>query len=99
VKVRTLYKRAIEELGLAQLDVYRVKDDSGVEKDIVRIFDPATTKVVLVDLGTIREALTPIEYLERILKALDEAGIAYPERKAAELREAFSRLSEARAEA
>jgi len=99
VKVLALYKRAIEELGLRQLDVYRVRDERGVEKDIVRIFDPASVRVITVDLGAIREALKPTEYLGKIFEALDNAGIPYPERKANELMEAFRRLEKPEAEA
>ncbi len=99
-KILTLYKRAIEELGLRQLDVYRVvaedeKTKARVEKDIVRVFDPATNKVVLIDLGRIREALQPLEYIDAILEALKKNEIPFPERKANELREAFKRLQEA----
>ena len=92
-----LYKRAIEELGLRQLDVYRVRDEKGVEKDIVRIFDPASVRVITVDLGAIREAIKPTDYLSKILETLDEAGIPYPERKARELMEAFKKLEEPQA--
>ena len=94
MKVRALYKRAIEELGLMQLDVYRVVDEEKkTVKDVVRIYDPTTTKVVLVDLGSIREALSPVDYFTKILEALKEAGIPYPERKANQILEAFRRMS------
>lgn len=94
MKVRALYKRAIEELGLMQLDVYRVIDDrKKTVKDIVRIYDPTTTKVVLVDLGNIREALSPVDYFNKILEALRKAGVPYPERKANQILEAFKRMS------
>ena len=100
MKVRALYKKAIEELGLMQLDVYRVVDPKKkVPKDIVRIYDPTTTKVVTVDLGNIREALKPVEYFTKILDALKEAGIPYPERKANQILEAFRRMSAEEGEA
>jgi len=102
-RLLTLYKAAIEELGLRQLDVYRVEKD-GKLVDIIRIFDPGTIKVILVELPGIREAVSPKDYIDILLKALDEAGIQYPERKANQLRDIFYKLSqeageEAKAEA
>jgi len=102
-RLLTLYKAAIEELGLRQLDVYRVEKD-GKLVDILRIFDPGSIKVILVELPSIREAVAPKDYIDILLRALDEAKIQYPERKANQLRELFYKLSqetgeEARAEA
>ena len=90
VRTLTLYKKIIEELGLRQLDVYRVRDEkAGGLKDIIRVFDPATSKVYLVDLGKIREAVKPIEFLEAVVKASEEAEVRLPERIVARLREKF----------
>ena len=99
----TLYKAAIEELGLRQLDVYRVKEvdkDAKQEKlvDVIRIFDPASNKVVLVKLPAIREAVSPKEYIEILLKSLKDNGISYPERKAAQLVEVFTEITESEKE-
>jgi len=90
VRTLTLYKKIIEELGLRQLDVYRVRDEkAGGFKDIIRVFDPATSKVYLVDLGKIREAVKPVEFLEAVIKASEGAGVRLPERIVARLREKF----------
>lgn len=91
VKTLTLYKRIVEELGLRQLDVYRVSDGKGGLKDVIRILDPTTNKVFTIDLGRIREAVKPLEFLEALVKASSENGVTLPERKVNELREAFSR--------
>lgn len=91
VKTLTLYKRVIEELGLRQLDVYRVADEKGGLKDILRVFDPTTNKVLTIDLGKIREAIKPLEFLDLIVKVATESGIMLPERKVNELREVFSK--------
>jgi len=95
----TLYKAAIEELGLRQLDVYRiVKKDENKMVDVIRIFDPATNKVVLVELPSIREALDPKDYIDILLDSLAKAGVSYPERKAAQLRDLFYKLSQEKGE-
>lgn len=91
VKTLTLYKRIIEELGLKQLDVYRVPDEKGGLKDVLRVFDPATSKVLIIDLGKIREAAEPLQFLEVIVKAASESGVLLPERKVGELRDYFSK--------
>ena len=85
----TVYKRIINELGLMQLDVYRVVED-GKTLDIVRIYDPAKNKVFLVNLGVTREALTPLEFIEKLEKAASEAGVTLPERKLKQLKEAYA---------
>jgi len=95
VKTLTLYKRIIEELGLKQLDVYRIRDDKGVLKDIVRLFDPSTYRVITIDLGKIREALQPGEFLEAIVNASNNAGIRLPERVVSRLREKFAQSKSA----
>lgn len=102
-KIYTPYKKLIEELGLFQLDVYRIKGAAGskgeeaseapVVRDIVRIYDPATNKVVVVDLGGPRESLDLATYLERVVSSLKEAGIPLPERKVAMLMNALSKKS------
>ncbi len=94
VKTLTLYKRIVEELGLRQLDVYRVRDSKGTLKDVLRLFDPATNKVFTLDLGKVREALQPGEFLEAIIKAADEAEVRLPDRIVTRLRELFSKPAE-----
>ncbi len=90
----SLYKRIIEELGLRQLDVYRVPAEKGGFKDVIRLLDPMTNKVALVDLGKLREATDPAEFLEKIIEAATKAEIAIPERKIEQLKEALSSKTE-----
>jgi hypothetical protein len=78
-KLYTKYKRLIEAVGLKQLDVYRVVRD-GKTVDIVRLYDPASGKVAVVDLGTTRESLGLSEYLEKVVDALKKQGITVNER-------------------
>ncbi len=86
----TIYKRIISELGLLQLDVYRVIE-SGKTLDIIRIYDPAKNKVFLVNLGVTREALTPLEFIEKLEEAAKASEVTLPERKLKKLKETFSR--------
>jgi hypothetical protein len=85
------YKRLVEALGLRVLDIYRVSE-KGKPKDVVRILDYATGKVVLVDLETTREALRYREFLERILGKLRESGVEVSDRIAGRVLEEASRL-------
>lgn len=91
VKVLSKYKYIIEELGLRQLDVYRVMGEKDIMKDIVRLYDPATTKVITVDLGKIRESMNPLEFLEKIADAAKKEGISLPERKLRELKDILNK--------
>ena len=98
-KIYTPYKRIIEELGLFQLDVYRVRTEKGTLKDVLRIQDPASGKVVTIDLGATREALSLTEYLDKVVEALTSSGVALPERRIRQLRERLERMEKARAAA
>ena len=89
------YKRLVEALGVRILDIYRVAGEDGRQKDVVRILDYATGKVVLVDLEAAREALKFREYVEKIVEALRDAGIQVNERIAARVLEEASRLDSA----
>ncbi len=86
----TVYKRIIEELGLMQLDVYRVQEKSKIV-DIVRIYDPAKNTVFMVNLDAPRESLTPLDFIEKLEKAASAAKVALPERKLAQLKDYFSK--------
>lgn len=78
------YRFIIEALGLKQLDVYRVRE-GGVEVDLLRLYDPSTRKVVIVNLGTVRESLDNKEFLERLLRSLEERGVKVSEKRLARL--------------
>jgi hypothetical protein len=89
------YRRLIEALGLRQLDVYRIRDNStGKLKDIVRVSDPSTGKVVVVDLGTVRESLSYQEFLSKVLDGVKNAGIPLPDRLVANVMSEAKRLDE-----
>jgi len=92
------YKRLVEALGLRVLDVYRVSE-KGKPKDIVRILDYATGKVVLVDLGATREALRYREFIERVVEKLRASGVEVSERLIGRIMEEASRLDKAQGEA
>lgn len=89
----TLYRQVVEELGLKQLDVYRVSGDKGGFKDVLRLFDPASGRVFTVDLGRVRESVDPLEFLEAVVNAAREKGVTLPDRRVAELRSALSKRS------
>ncbi len=89
-KIYTIYKNIVRELGLFQLDVYRVFKE-GKQVDILRLYDPVKNAVFTVDLGTPREALEPADFLDKLVKAAEEAEISLPERKVNQLREALRR--------
>ena len=78
-KIYTKYKRVVEAIGLKQLDVYRVVRDGRVI-DIVRIYDPASGRVAVIDLGTTRESLDLKDYLSRVVEELRRQGITVNER-------------------
>ncbi len=88
-KIYTRYKEVVEYLGFKQLDVYRVESE-GKTVDIIRIMDPMTGKVGVVNLGAARETLSMKEFLEKIVKGAEEAGLPVNERRIAILRERFS---------
>ncbi len=89
------YRRLIEALGLKQLDVYRIRDNSsGKLKDIVRVSDPSSGRVVVVDLGTVRESLSYQEFLTKVLDGIKRAGIPLPDRLVANVMNEAKRLDE-----
>ncbi|MCE4603254.1 MAG: hypothetical protein F7C08_00195 [Desulfurococcales archaeon] len=88
-KIYTKYKDVVEYLGFKQLDVYRVESE-GRTVDIIRIMDPMTGKVGVVNLGAAREALSMSEFLENVVKGAEEAGLPVNERRVATLKERFS---------
>ncbi len=94
-RVFTVYRRIITSLGLKELDVYRVVGEDGIKKDILRLYDFTSNKVVLVDLGTTREAMSPVEFLNKVVEKAREAGISLPERKIRELSKELSEKQEA----
>ncbi len=79
-KIYTKYKKLIELLNLRQLDIYRIVGKDGKIKEIVRIIDPATKKVVQVDLGTVRESLNYLEFLNKIKEGVAKEGISINDR-------------------
>ena len=89
----TKYRRIIEMLNLRQLDVYRVTHDKAGAKDLLRIMDPSSGKIVIVDLETTREALTFGEFLERLVYKLKEQGITLDDRLVERIRRAIENLS------
>lgn len=89
------YRRLVEALGLRQLDVYRVRDNNtGKQKDVVRVFDPSTGKVVVVDLGNVRESLSYQEFLSKVLEGVRKAGIPLPDRVVANVLSEAQKLDE-----
>lgn len=87
-KLLNKYKIFVTALGLEQLDVYRVVKD-GKPVDILRILDPSTGKIVMIDLGVSRESLGEEEFLKKLLEELEKNGITVSERILARLRERF----------
>ncbi|MEB3852057.1 MAG: hypothetical protein LRS49_05735 [Desulfurococcales archaeon] len=92
------YKRLAEALGVRVLDVYRVEGKDGV-RDIVRLLDYASGKVVLADLGGPRETLPFRAFVEKVLEALRKGEVQVNERVAARVLEEASKLDEALAAA
>jgi len=107
-KIYARYKVLIHALGLKQVDVYRFNSktrkgggegEGGGARDVLRIADPLSNKVALIDLGTVREALSYSEFLERVIEGLRKAGIAVSERRIAAAREKAKAMDEAAAPA
>ena len=88
------YRRLVERLGLRQVDVYRQVRD-GKTTDVVRIMDPSTSKVFLVDLNAPREALTFTEFLDRVLEGARSAQVPLPDRLVAEVKRCAAELDKA----
>ncbi|MEN2999169.1 MAG: hypothetical protein ABDH61_01120 [Acidilobaceae archaeon] len=80
VKGLTKYKALVETLGLRQVDVYRVVE-GGREKEVVRLYDPTGGKVIVVELGTVRESLGLEEYLNKVLEAAGKHGVRVSDKK------------------
>jgi len=83
-RILSKYRFMVEALGLKQLDVYRVKVGSK-EVDILRVYDPSTRKIVTVNIGALRESLDQREFLDRLLKSLEEAGVKVSEKRLSRL--------------
>jgi phage-related baseplate assembly protein len=98
-KVYTIYKKIVEALQLRQLDVYMVRSEKGTVEDVLRLYSPTTGHVIVVNLGVPRESLSPLEFLERVLKALEENKVPVPERIVRRLRETLEKRESKRAEA
>ncbi len=64
-RIYTKYVKALEELGLEQLDVYRYKDH-----DEIRVRDKKTHKVYLIKLPRKREEMELSEFKKYIIKYL-----------------------------
>lgn len=75
----TYYKALLELLGLRELDVYRYSR-KGQVSDVIRVLEPASHKVVNVDLGTARESLSYEEFLNRVKESLERNGIKISDR-------------------
>ena len=75
----TYYKAVVELLGLRQLDVYR-QVKGGSVTDVLRLLDPATRKVYMVDLGAPRESLSLEEFAKRVRASLEKQGFRVSER-------------------
>ncbi|ALL01630.1 hypothetical protein Pyrde_1587 [Pyrodictium delaneyi] len=60
----TAYRKALEQLKLKQLDVFRYKDH-----DEIRVLTP-DRKIVLIKLPKHREEMTIDEFVEHVKKAL-----------------------------
>ena len=89
-KVYTRYRDIVEYLGYKQLDVYRVMED-GKTIDIIRIMDPMTGKVGVVNLNAPRESLSYTEFLELVIEGAKKAGLPLNERRIALLREKLAK--------
>lgn len=60
----TAYRKALEQLKLRQLDVFRYKDH-----DEIRVLTP-DSKVVLIKLPKHREEMTVDEFIEHVKKSI-----------------------------
>ncbi len=87
-RVFTVYKRILAKLGLQQLDVYRVRE-GGKLREIIRVRDPALGKTAMISLDTTREAMSPKEFVEKIIEGASRAGISLSERKVHEVLERY----------
>ena len=87
-KVYTQYKNIVEYLGYKQLDVYRIVRD-GKTVDIIRLMDPMSGQVGVIDLDAPREALSYREFLEKVIEGLEKAGLPVNERRVIALREKY----------
>ncbi|MEM2628634.1 MAG: hypothetical protein QXG74_01990 [Acidilobaceae archaeon] len=91
-KVHTKYKTIVEMLGLKQLDVYRVREGSR-DVDIVRLYDPATRKIIVINLGSVRESISLGDYLAKVLEASSKHGVRISDKKLQTVRESIAKKS------
>jgi len=97
-RVYTPYKRIVSELGLMQLDVYRIVDPKDkIVKDVLRIYSPSANKVILVDLGAPRESLSLLDFLNKLTEALKSNNIPVPERTLKRLQQELAKKEKAAA--
>ncbi len=94
-RIYTKYKVIVHALGLKQLDVYRVSGGRGAARDVLRILDPLSNKVAVIDLGAVREALSFTEFLDKVIEGLKNSGINVSERRVAAAREKAKAMDEA----
>ena len=89
--VYTKYRYIVEMLGYKQVDVYRVprvEDGKKVGfKDVIRIMEPMSGKVAVIDLEVTRESLSLLEFMEKIVEGAGKAGLPVFERNVQVLRE------------
>lgn len=89
--VYTKYRYIVEMLGYKQVDVYRVpriEDGKKVGfKDVIRIMEPMSGKMAVIDLGVTRESLSLLEFMEKIVEGAGKAGLPVFERNVQVLRE------------
>ncbi len=89
--VYTKYRYIVEMLGYKQVDVYRVpRTEDGKKvgfKDVVRIMEPMSGKIAVIDLGVTRESLSLLEFMEKIVDGAGKAGLPVFERNVQVLRE------------
>ncbi|MEB3778619.1 MAG: hypothetical protein GSR85_00075 [Desulfurococcales archaeon] len=90
-RIYAKYKSIIEELGLRQLDVYRVIKDGRIT-DVLRIQDPMSGKILIFDLEAPREALSLLEFFNKLKEALEEAKIEVSERRLNLIEERLKRI-------
>ncbi len=97
--VYTKYRYVIEMLGYKQVDIYRVPRVENGEKagfkDIVRIMEPMSGKVAVIDLGVVRESLSLLEFMEKIVEGAEKAGLPVFERNVQVLREKLKEKNQA----
>ena len=79
-RIYSKYRMLVTALGLNELDVYRINRE-GRSVDIIRVYDPSSGRIALVDLGTTRESLSLDEFLDRLIAGLEKGGVKISERR------------------